>query len=173
MFTDDDIALAEEVIALAREKSVTLITAESCTGGLIAAVLTEIPGASDVFVGGQVSYANEAKQAWLGVEPTLLSTHGAVSEPVAMAMAKGAVVQACAALGYNAQVLSVAVTGIAGPGGGSEEKPVGTVHIAALHYPIGSVMHEKCAFSGDRRQIRLDTTRAALGMLRQRLSAVS
>jgi len=102
------------------ERGLTLALAESCTGGLLAARLTDVPGISAVFLGGLVTYADEAKVRQLGVDPDLLERHGAVSEPVAMAMAEGV------ARVLDAQ-LGLAITGIAGPGGGTPEKPVGTV----------------------------------------------
>ena len=116
--------LADEVLQKARGLGLMIATAESCTGGLIAAALTSIAGSSDVFERGFVTYSNEAKAEMLGVDFALIEEHGAVSEQVAVAMA------ACALKHSRAQI-SVAVTGIAGPGGGSAEKPVGLVHFAA------------------------------------------
>ena len=116
--------LAEEVLEHARRLRLTIATAESCTGGLVAAALTGIAGSSDVFERGFVTYSNEAKAEMLGVDPALIAAHGAVSREVALAMA------ACA-LRQSRATLSVAVTGIAGPGGGGVEKPVGLVHFAA------------------------------------------
>jgi nicotinamide-nucleotide amidase len=116
--------LAEEALQKARSLGLMIATAESCTGGLVAAALTSIAGSSDVFERGFVTYSNEAKAEMLGVDPGLIQAHGAVSREVALAMA------ACALRQSRAQ-LSVAVTGIAGPGGGSAEKPVGLVHFAA------------------------------------------
>src|SRR5690606_30994864 len=115
--------LAQETVAALTAAGLTVATAESCTGGLIAAALTSIPGASDVVYGGYVTYANEAKIAMVGVPFALLRQHGAVSKEVAMAMAEGA-------LAVAGTHLAVAVTGIAGPTGGSEEKPGGLVHFA-------------------------------------------
>ncbi len=116
--------LAEQVLQKARGLGLRIATAESCTGGLVAAALTSIAGSSDVFDRGFVTYSNEAKAEMLGVNLALIEKHGAVSEQVAVAMA------ACALKESRAQ-LSVAVTGIAGPGGGSAGKPVGLVHLAA------------------------------------------
>ncbi len=116
--------LAEEVLQKARAPGLKIATAESCTGGLVAAALTSIAGSSDVFERGFVTYSNEAKEEMLGVESGLLEKYGAVSREVAIAMAEGA-------LRHSPAHLSVAVTGIAGPGGGSAEKPVGLVHFAA------------------------------------------
>lgn len=114
--------LSEELVASARDKNMTLATAESCTGGLIGAAITATAGSSTVFQGGIIAYHNDIKISQLGVEPTSLNTHGAVSETVALQMAKGCRDQ----LGVD---IAVSVTGIAGPGGGSTDKPVGTVWI--------------------------------------------
>ena len=158
MFSADLLARAETLLANARAKKVKIATAESCTGGLIAGLLTEIAGSSDVFERGFVPYSNQAKQEMLGVREALLIRHGAVSEEVARAMAQGALI-------HSQADLAVAVTGIAGPGGGSAEKPVGLVHIAAAHRD-GRFLHRECRF-GDvgRRAIRIATVDAALEML--------
>jgi nicotinamide-nucleotide amidase len=116
--------LAEQVLQKARSFKLKIAAVESCTGGLVAAALTSISGSSDVFDRGFVTYSNEAKAEMLGVDPALIETHGAVSKEVALAMAAGA-------LKHSQAAISVAVTGIAGPGGGSAEKPVGLVHLAA------------------------------------------
>jgi nicotinamide-nucleotide amidase len=121
MFNED---LAEKVLQKARGLGLKIATAESCTGGLVAATLTSIAGSSDVFERGFVTYSNEAKAEMLGVEQALIEARGAVSAEVAVAMAAGA-------LRYSRAQISVAITGIAGPGGGSAEKPVGLVHFAA------------------------------------------
>ena len=159
MFSDDLIKRAVEILAIARAKGLMIATAESCTGGLIAGLLTEIAGSSDVVERGFVTYSNEAKEEMLGVARDLLVAHGAVSEPVAAAMAQGALAHS------NAQV-SVAVTGIAGPGGGSAEKPVGLVYIAAMREG-GTAVVERHLF-GDigREQVRLATVEAALTLLK-------
>jgi len=120
-----DIArLAEEIVAVLKAENLTIATAESCTGGLIAGALTSVAGSSEVVYGGFVTYANEAKIAMVGVPYGLLRAHGAVSKEVAVAMAEGAL----AAAGTH---VAIAVTGIAGPGGGSADKPVGLVYFAA------------------------------------------
>jgi nicotinamide-nucleotide amidase len=150
---------AEETIALCRAKSCVLVTAESCTGGLIGAALTSVEGASEVFHASYVTYANAAKEITLGVAPSLIRAEGAVSEKVAFAMARGALEQSPASI-------AVAVTGIAGPGGGSSEKPVGTVHIAAVSSE-GKTLHQVQLFSGDRDAVRLQTALYALKMVRQ------
>lgn len=145
-------------MALARHNHVTVATAESCTGGLIAACLTEISGASAVFDRGFVVYSNAAKHQLLGVPEALILEHGAVSEPVARAMAEGV-------LDKSPAGLSIAVTGIAGPNGGTTLKPVGLVHIAATRRGRPTV-HEKHLFGSiGRTQIRLATIRAALALM--------
>jgi nicotinamide-nucleotide amidase len=157
MFAPAHLAQATAVLAKARAKGLKIATAESCTGGLIAGLLTEIAGSSDVFERGFVTYSNDAKMQLLGVPESLLAAHGAVSAPVARAMAEGALRRSCAQV-------AVAVTGIAGPGGGSADKPVGLVHIAAAR--DGEVRSEERRF-GDpgRGQVRLKTVEAALRLL--------
>ena len=130
-----------------------MATAESCTGGLIAAQCTELAGSSLWFERGFVSYSNAAKTELMGVPAALIAAHGAVSEPVARAMAQGALQHA------QAQV-SVAVTGIAGPGGGSPDKPVGTVWLAWC--VAGQLSSERCVFGGDRAAVRAATVQHAL-----------
>ncbi len=137
-----------------------LVTAESCTGGMIAARCTDLPGSSHWFERGFVTYSNSAKSELLGVPDALIEEHGAVSEPVARAMAKGALQNA------HAQV-SLAVTGIAGPGGGSKDKPVGTVWFAWL--VAQHISSEQCVFEGDRLAVREATVRHALLGLLDRL----
>jgi nicotinamide-nucleotide amidase len=125
-----------------------LATAESCTGGLIAAVLTEVPGSSVVLERGFVTYSNESKTEMLGVPAELIAAHGAVSEAVARAMATGAIA-------HSRADLSVAVTGVAGPDGGSAEKPVGLVHLAAARRNGNVLHHELCCGDIGRQQVRL------------------
>jgi nicotinamide-nucleotide amidase len=139
-----------------------LATAESCTGGLIAAACTDLAGSSDWFERGFVTYSNAAKSELLGVPPALVAQHGAVSEPVARAMAEGAVHHA------HAQ-LSVAVTGVAGPGGGSADKPVGTVWFAWC--VSGQTSAQRMRFDGDRAAVRAQTVQHALQGLLSRLVA--
>lgn len=117
---------SEKLLSAARARKIKLATAESCTGGLIAAALTEIPGSSDVFERGFVTYSNEAKVDLLGVAKELIAKHGAVSEQTVEAMALGA-------LEHSRAHLALSVSGIAGPGGGSDDKPVGTVYFAVAH----------------------------------------
>lgn len=160
VYGEGETDLAAVVLQRARAAGVKLGTAESCTGGLVGVRLTEIPGSSDVYEGGIVCYSNRLKTALLGVPPALIEAHGAVSEPVARAMAESA--RLC--LGAD---LTVAVTGIAGPGGGSVEKPVGTVWLAAAD-AAGTVARSS-VFPGSRREIRGRAAQAALWLLRSRL----
>ena len=146
------------ISALLLERGWMLATAESCTGGLIAAACTDLAGSSDWFERGFVSYSNAAKTELLGVPPALIAAHGAVSEPVVRAMAEGALARS------HAQ-LSVAVTGIAGPTGGSEDKPVGTVWFAWCGG--GQTLAERQVLTGNRAAVRAQTVRWALdGLLR-------
>jgi nicotinamide-nucleotide amidase len=154
-------ALVERVAHLLTARHWMLATAESCTGGLIAAQCTDLSGSSAWFERGFVSYSNEAKSHMLGVSPELIQLHGAVSEPVARAMALGAVYRSKAAA-------AVAVTGVAGPTGGSPGKPVGTVWIAWC--VGGKTSAELKYFDGDRQTIRRLTVEAALQGLLDRLS---
>ena len=147
--------------ALLRAAGATLATAESCTGGLIAERVTAVAGSSDYFLGGVVAYSNALKQRLLGVPETLLQTHGAVSEPVARALAEGA----CRVLGSD---FGIGVTGIAGPGGGTPEKPVGTVHVAVAQTGGGTV-HRLVRLPGDRERVRKFSSQLALEMLRRQL----
>jgi nicotinamide-nucleotide amidase len=158
MFSAELRASAERLLAAARAQSLKIATAESCTGGLIAGLLTEIPGSSDVMDRGFVTYSDQAKEEMLGVPGAMIRQHGAVSEAVARAMAEGAIRNSTAQL-------SVAVTGIAGPGGGTDEKPVGLVHIAAARAGEATLYRE-CRF-GDigRSEIRLKSVETALQLL--------
>ena len=158
MFSASLLNDAAAVLDSLRAQHLKLATAESCTGGLIAGVLTEIAGSSDVVDRGFVTYSNEAKCELLDVPAAILAQHGAVSESVACAMAQGALVRS------HADV-AVAVTGIAGPGGGSAEKPVGLVHIAVARKG-GAVLHQECRF-GDigRGPIRMATVETALQLI--------
>jgi nicotinamide-nucleotide amidase len=158
------LALAGAVIEGCAAAGLRLATAESCTGGLIAATLTEIPGCSAVVDRGYVAYDNRAKEQMLAVPAALLAEHGAVSEAVARAMAEGARAQA----GVD---LAIAVTGVAGPGGGSPAKPVGLVHLALAS--ARGTRHECALLSGDRTAIRLATVDRALQMLLDQLASAS
>jgi nicotinamide-nucleotide amidase len=159
MSADDLRAAAERVLAACRQRRLTVVTAESCTGGLVAAWLTEIPGSSDVFDQAFVAYSNAAKQAMLAVPAALLEAHGAVSAQVAEAMARGA-------LAHSRADLAVAVTGVAGPGGGTAEKPVGLVHLVAKSRD-GRLKHREQRF-GDigRAAVRHQSVLVALDLLR-------
>jgi nicotinamide-nucleotide amidase len=160
MLGQDALDEAAGLLDLLRARGLTVATAESCTGGLIAAALTSIAGSSDVVACGFMTYSNRAKSAMLGVPDALIAEHGAVSEPVARAMAAGALERSEAAL-------AVAVTGIAGPGGGSAEKPVGLVWFGVARRG-GPAWTERRVFPGDRTAVRGATVRhafAALGRL--------
>jgi nicotinamide-nucleotide amidase len=152
--------LVERLAALLRERQWMLATAESCTGGMIAAACTDLAGSSEWFERGFVTYSNEAKTESLGVDAALIDEHGAVSEVVARAMAFGAVRHS------RAQV-SVAVTGIAGPGGGSPGKPVGTVWFGFM--ADGKLSSETRRFEGDRATVRRQTVEHALQRLIERI----
>lgn len=148
--------LAEKLLGACHRENIKLATAESCTGGLIAGYLTSVAGSSDVFERGFVTYSNEAKSEMLGVPEALIIRVGAVSEEVSRAMAEGALVHSLAQL-------TLAVTGIAGPGGGTVEKPVGLVHHACA-LASTTIYHERHVYSGDREVIRLATIETALSM---------
>jgi nicotinamide-nucleotide amidase len=164
VYGDGDEDLAAAVLQRARARAIRIAVAESCTGGLIGTRLTEIPGSSDVFVGGVIAYDNRVKVEHLEVPESLLSEHGAVSEQVARLMADGAARK----FGVPA---ALAVTGVAGPGGGSPTKPVGTVWLACA---LGGVTEAKrVLFPGTRHEIRARAAQAALHMLLRRLSEAS
>jgi nicotinamide-nucleotide amidase len=148
--------LAQELVRLADAKNITLGTAESCTGGMVASALTSVPGSSEVFKGAIVSYANEVKVALLGVKSETLLKEGAVSEKVALEMVQG--VRKALFVDY-----AVSITGVAGPGGGSARKPVGTVWIAVAGNKEERAMLHR--FTGTREQIRLASAEAALQKL--------
>ncbi|CAN7561783.1 CinA family protein [Rhizobium sp. LjRoot98] len=157
---EDIAAKADRLIAAFSKRGLMVATAESCTGGLIAGVLTEIPGSSSVVDRGFVTYSNDAKIQMLGVNTATLETHGAVSRQTAIEMVRGA-------LSHSKADLAVAVTGVAGPGGGSADKPVGLVHLAATSR-AGNVLHREMRY-GDigRDAVRLATVRTALDMLEE------
>ena len=161
---DDIPALTARLATLLQRDGRLLATAESCTGGLIAGACTDLAGSSAWYERGFVTYSNAAKHDLLGVDPALIDAHGAVSEPVARAMAAGAVARSRARV-------AVAVTGVAGPTGGSADKPVGTVWFGwALD---GEVRTERRRFEGDRAAVRRATVRHALHTLVLRLEAAS
>ena len=153
------IAAARALLDLCRQKQLKLATAESCTGGLLAATLTEIPGSSDVLDRGFVTYSNAAKRAVLGVPTTTLERCGAVSRETAEAMATGA-------LAHAPVDLSVSITGIAGPGGGTAEKPVGPVHFAVASRSGRLIHHERRFGDIGRGRVRHASVAEALAMLR-------
>lgn len=149
---------AEALLATLRRRRLKLATAESCTGGLIAGLLTEIAGSSDVVERGFVVYSNEAKMQMLGVPESVIETHGAVSEATARAMAEGA-------LRNSLADITVSVTGIAGPGGGSAQKPVGLVHFGCA-IREGVTEHRRFVFANaDRYQVRMKSVAAALDLI--------
>jgi competence/damage-inducible protein CinA-like protein len=161
LFARDERPVEALVLDFCRSQGLTLATAESCTGGLVAARLTGVPGSSDVFLGGIVTYANEVKAAELGVPEELLERHGAVSAETAAAMAEGARER------FGADV-ALAVTGVAGPGGGSAEKPVGLVYLHAQGAETGRAL--ELNLPGDRGAVRGRATVAGLHLLRELLS---
>jgi nicotinamide-nucleotide amidase len=164
VYAEGESDLAAVVLDEARSQGVRLAVAESCTGGLLGARITDVPGSSDVFVGGVIAYDNALKMDLLGVPETLLAEHGAVSEPVARAMAEGAARR----FGVTA---AISVTGVAGPGGGTPEKPVGTVWIGCSYN--GTVDTRRSLFPGSRHEIRARAAQAALFLLHRRLSSVA
>ena len=155
---------ASSILKVCKQKGVTIITAESCTGGLIAGCLTEIPGSSSVIDGGFVTYSNQAKMSMLSVKLEQLDQYGAVSEEVARSMAEGA-------LGSSKADIAVACTGVAGPGGATNTKPVGLVHLscALRKHPT---LHKRCNFSGERSTIRLATVKAAFELIEAQLNII-
>jgi nicotinamide-nucleotide amidase len=160
LFSEDGRSIAEIVLELCRARRLTLATAESCTGGLVAARLTSVPGSSDVFLGSVVAYSNGVKEEGLGVPREILEQHGAVSAEAAAAMARGARER----LGAD---VAVSVTGVAGPDGGTEQKPVGLVFVDAIG-PDGEVAR-RTELPGDREMVRGRATAAALHLVRRLL----
>lgn len=153
----------EELVKALADKKMTVSTAESCTGGLISKLITDVSGSSDVFGYGFVTYANEAKMKILGVWDEALSQYGAVSRPVAVLMSRGA-------RRVSKSDIAVSVTGIAGPGGGTAEKPVGLVYIS-LSTPDGTICR-KCNFSGTREEVRRQTAEFALNLALEYLKLI-
>jgi nicotinamide-nucleotide amidase len=155
---------AEALLASLRSKGLRVATAESCTGGLVAALLTEIPGSSDVVEGGLVTYSNEAKQKLLGISEDMLARFGAVSEQVARGMASGVLIRSLAHI-------AVSTTGIAGPGGATRTKPVGLVHFGAAGRG-GVMLHRECRF-GDigREAVRMKSVEVALQLIAEAAAA--
>ena len=159
MFDPGLVAQAEALVAACKARGLMVATAESCTGGLLAGLLTQAPGSSAVLERGFVTYSNAAKAEMLGVDPALIAAHGVVSAPVAAAMASGALARS------HAQ-LSLAITGIAGPGGGSEQKPVGLVFLACAGGGAVAAREERYGDLG-REGVRTAALRTALAMLRE------
>jgi nicotinamide-nucleotide amidase len=159
MFDAETTRLATAVLEACRVKGITVATVESCTGGLVGGALTAIAGSSDVVMGGLITYSNEAKMALAAVPEALLAAHGAVSAPVARAMAEGG----RSALSSS---LAVSITGVAGPGGGSEAKPVGLVHFACAG--LAGTVHREMRFGAlSRDEIRRLSVLTALAMLQE------
>ncbi len=163
MFSIEIETLARLLIDEARERQLRLVTAESCTGGLVAGAICAIPGASDVFERGFVVYNNRAKQELLGVPGEVIADLGAVSEPVARMMAEGA-------LENSHAHLAVAITGVAGPGGGTRMKPVGTVHIATARANHGLHHRQEFFQFETREEIQLAAVQTALEAMRERIN---
>jgi nicotinamide-nucleotide amidase len=160
IYSDEDISLPEKVTSLLFSQDRTVAIAESCTGGLISKMITDQAGVSRIFLGGIVAYSNSLKEKYLQIDKDMLSRHGAVSEAVCSAMAENIAILSGADIGLS-------VTGIAGPGGGTDEKPVGTVYIGV--YSGGNVKVKKCMFNGDRNKIRNMAAMTSLDMLRREL----
>jgi nicotinamide-nucleotide amidase len=163
MLTNETLKQAETLLQECRTRNKKVATVESCTGGLIAAALTHAAGSSDVFERGFVTYSNEAKTELVGVSATLIQTYGAVSAEVARAMAEGA-------LSHSPADLAVSVTGVAGPGGGSVEKPVGLVWFGCARRKGGCNTFEQ-KFDGDRASVRAQSVAFALKLLANALNA--
>jgi nicotinamide-nucleotide amidase len=158
MFSEELLSRAAALLNLYHDKGLMLATAESCTGGMIAASLTAIAGSSSTVERGFVTYSNDAKHESIGVDMKLIERHGAVSEPVAGAMAVGA-------LTHSQADAAVSVTGIAGPGGGSAEKPVGLVFVGGARLGARQPVVRRHVFPGDRAAVRYATVLAAFDML--------
>jgi nicotinamide-nucleotide amidase len=161
VFSVDGRTMEEVVGSLLRDRGLTISAAESCTGGLLLMRLTEVAGSSDYVVGGAVTYSNSLKTVFADVPPHLIEQHGAVSEPVAVALADGIRVRTGSSLG-------IGITGVAGPGGGTPQKPVGTVAIALTSHE-GPARVRTFSFIGGRPQVRFQATQAALDMVRRSL----
>lgn len=171
MFDDDILSQVRATLEAARAAGAMIVTAESCTGGLVAASLTAVPGASDAVDGGFITYSNAAKER-LGVDPALIIAHGAVSEAVARALAEAARARATGGDGgdeggRDGAVVAVSVTGVAGPGGGTADKPVGLVHFAAADRR--GTIHRAMRFDADSRDtIRRQSILVALNLVVER-----
>jgi nicotinamide-nucleotide amidase len=157
VYSVDGSSIEAVVGRMLKDRGLTIAAAESCTGGLLSSRLTDVPGSSDYVQSGVVCYSNRSKVEWLGVPETLIAEHGAVSEPVARAMASGVRSRAHASIG-------IGITGIAGPGGGTAEKPVGTVAIAVLWDDVAQV--RTFQFIGGRDLVKFQASQAALNAVR-------
>jgi nicotinamide-nucleotide amidase len=157
LFDPETLTLAEAVLAACRTRSCRIATAESCTGGLVVAALTAIADSSDVVECGFVTYSNKAKIELLGVPPEIIAEHGAISAQTAAAMARGAVA-------HSGVDLAVSITGLAGPGGGTPQKPVGLVYLGVARKD-GAARVEHRVFSGSRAEIREEAMRLSLELL--------
>lgn len=164
-FSQQQLALAEQVIRAATAKKIMIATAESCTGGLIAACLTEVSGSSAVFDRGYISYSYESKTAYLDVPHDIVVACGAVSAQVARGMAEGA-------LKHSIAQIAIAATGIAGPGGGTPDKPVGLVYLGVAVKGKSDSYALKNNFTGDRGQVRLQTVETALNVLKKEIDSL-
>ena len=151
---------AEKLLEIYRKKKLKIVTAESCTGGIISAALTDVPGSSDVFERGFVTYSNQSKTDMLGVPKALIKKHGAVSKEVAEAMARGA-------LSHSKADIAIAVTGIAGPTGGTKKKPVGLVYIATASRHYKDVVVVRNIFKGKRSAVRTKSADKSLAILKK------
>jgi nicotinamide-nucleotide amidase len=160
IYAEGETSLAEKVVQLLIEKDVKIALAESCTGGLLAAAITDIPGASKVFMEGAVTYSNTAKISRLGVKAETIGQYGEVSEQTAAEMVQGLMAVENVSMGLS-------ITGIAGPGGATDTKPVGLVYIG-MHYK-GETKVKKLNFSGNRKNIRVRTVMTALDFIRKEL----
>lgn len=156
--TQEDVTLEKAVVDLLLANHLTVSTVESCTGGMLAARLINVPGVSEVFKAGYITYSNKSKRKLLGIKKSILEKHGAVSPEIAKEMAKGAAI-------FGKADVTVGITGVAGPDGGSEEKPVGLVYIACS--VCGRISVKECHFSGNRMKIRESSVSAALSLMRE------
>ncbi|HEY9080758.1 CinA family protein [Magnetovibrio sp.] len=157
MFPEILYVMAEDLLETCRAQNLKLALAESCTGGLIAGCITSVAGSSAVFERGFITYTNQSKGEMLGVPPLIFMTNGSVSEECARAMAEGA-------LEHSAAQISLSVTGIAGPGGGTVDKPVGLVHLACARAGF-ETRHQRHVFKGDRERVRIQTVESGLKLL--------
>lgn len=165
LFPEHLLNLAAAILSEARKKKLKLVSAESCTGGLIMACLTEVPGSSDVVDRGYISYSYDSKIKELGIDRELLERTGAVSDDVALQMATGA-------LAASKADIAISATGIAGPGGATDTKPVGLVFIGVANSKTGKSFAVKNLFGGDRSAVRLETVETALTFIKREIEAV-